>query len=83
MERLNMMDWISGFLAAIGGMQLGLIGLLNYNLLNTMFPGSGWYRAVMAVIGLAVLYLVSDVWFRVSSYETRHSGVYESVKYRG
>lgn len=73
MERLNFMDWLTTVLALLGGVQLGLVGFFNYNLLNAIFTSNGWYRAVLAVISLAVLYLVADVWVRVTGYESSHA----------
>lgn len=73
MERLNFMDWLTSILAGIGGIQLGLVGFFNYNLLNTIFTSNGWYRGALAIISLAVLYLVADVWVRVTGYVSSHA----------
>jgi len=67
------MDWLTSILAAIGGIQLGLLGFFNYNLLNAIFTSDGWYRAATAVVSLAVLYFVADAWIRVTGYESRHA----------
>jgi uncharacterized membrane protein YuzA (DUF378 family) len=67
------MDWLTSILAAIGGINMALVGFFNYDLLNQLFTSGAAYRSVLAVISVAVLYLVGDVWVRVSSFESKHA----------
>lgn len=73
MERLNFADWVTSVVAAIGGINMALIGFFNYDLVNAVMGSGNWYRATLALIAVAVLYLVGDVWVRVSSYSNQHA----------
>ncbi|MFI5240627.1 MAG: DUF378 domain-containing protein [Candidatus Saccharimonadia bacterium] len=72
MESLNYMDWLTSILAAIGGINMALIGFFNYDLLAKLFGSSTAYRVVVAAVALGVVYLVLDVWVRVMSYRNQH-----------
>jgi len=60
MNWLKFTDWLSGAIATIGGLNMGLVGFFNYDLLANLFgDGSTWYRVVFAVVGLAAAYMIS------------------------
>lgn len=56
-KHLNTVDWISMALLIVGGINWGLIGLFNFNLMAALFgPTSALTRLVYVVVGLCALY---------------------------
>jgi uncharacterized membrane protein YuzA (DUF378 family) len=57
--KMNTLDKLAWVLLVIGGFNWGLVGWLNYNLVDKIFGvGSGASRVVYAVVGLATLYAI-------------------------
>lgn len=56
---INALDWIALTLVAIGGLNWGLVGLINYDVVEVLFgvqtPAA---RAIYVVIGLAALWSI-------------------------
>ena len=53
------LDWIALVLVIVGGLNWGLIGLFNFNLVAALFGGmSAVSRVVYIVVGLSAAYLV-------------------------
>jgi uncharacterized protein len=70
---VKFMDWVSGVLVTIGGLNMGLIGFFRYDLLAQLLgDGSTWYRVVFGIIGLAAVYMISFV-FRAADEEIQHA----------
>jgi hypothetical protein len=58
-RRFNAVDWISFILLIVGGLNWGLVGLANFDLVATLFgEGSGLSRLVYVLVGLAALYSI-------------------------
>ena len=56
-RRFNALDWIAMILLIIGGLNWGLVGLADFDLVAALFgDGSGLSRAVYVLVGLAALY---------------------------
>jgi uncharacterized membrane protein YuzA (DUF378 family) len=56
-NRLNALDWISLILMIVGGLNWGLVGALNLDLVATIFgSGSTASRIVYMLVGLAAIY---------------------------
>jgi uncharacterized membrane protein YuzA (DUF378 family) len=56
---ISALDWIALLLAIIGGLNWGLVGLLNVDFVATVLgPGSPATRVVYGLVGLAAIYLV-------------------------
>jgi uncharacterized membrane protein YuzA (DUF378 family) len=59
MKGLNALDWIALILVIIGGLNWGLVGLFDFNLVGKIF---GWSDAVVRIIyvlvGLAAIYMI-------------------------
>jgi len=54
---LNPLDWLALALLIVGGINWGLVGLAQYDLVANLFgEGSGLSRAVYGLVGLAALY---------------------------
>ena len=54
---LNAVDWIALVLMIVGGINWGLVGVLNVDLVATLLgAGTAAARAVYALVGLSALY---------------------------
>ena len=57
--KMNLLDKIATLLLIIGGFNWGLVGWLNYNLVDSLFGvGSVISRVVYAIVGIAALYCI-------------------------
>jgi hypothetical protein len=58
----NAMDWIAIVLTIIGGINWGLVGFFNWNLVDSIFGvASVTSNVIYAIVGLAALYLIYTV----------------------
>jgi uncharacterized membrane protein YuzA (DUF378 family) len=56
-RRFSAMDWIAMALLIVGGLNWGLVGIADFNLVATLFgDGSALSRIVYMLVGLAALY---------------------------
>jgi len=56
-RRFNAVDWVAMILLIIGGINWGLVGLANFDLVAALFgDGSALSRIVYVLVGLAALY---------------------------
>jgi len=59
MKKLTSLDWLALILVIIGGLNWGLVGLFNFNLVATIFGDmSALSRIIYALVGLSGLYLL-------------------------
>lgn len=60
MNKLNGLDWLALVLLIIGGLNWGLIGFFNWNLVSAIFGEMAMVgRVVYAVVGLSALYTIA------------------------
>ena len=60
MNKLNAFDWLAVILVIIGGLNWGLVGILKFDLVATIFGDmSAISRVVYALVGLAAVYLAA------------------------
>lgn len=60
----NTLDKVSNILLLVGGFNWGLIGWLDYNLVDEIFgAGSLLSRIIYAVVGAATLYVIYYMYF--------------------
>lgn len=53
------MDWVAVILTIVGGLNWGLVGFFNFNLVTTLLDGMpGLVSIVYDLVGLCALYLV-------------------------
>lgn len=58
MKSLNAFDWVALVLVIVGGLNWGLVGILNFNLVAALFGDmSALARIVYALVGLSAVYL--------------------------
>lgn len=56
---MKSLDLIVGLLLVVGGLNWGLVGLLNFNLVATLFGNASVVsRVVYAIVGICALYQV-------------------------
>jgi len=60
MNKLNAFDWLAVVLVIVGGLNWGLVGILKFDLVATIFGDmSGLSRVVYALVGIAAVYLAA------------------------
>ncbi len=61
--RMNPLDWVAYALVVIGGLNWGLVGLFQFDLVAELFGGqdSALARLIYTLVGLAALYLLTFV----------------------
>lgn len=60
MRKLNAIDWIALILLAIGGLNWGLVGLFNFNLVAAIFGDlSAFSRVVYTIVGICAIYILA------------------------
>lgn len=60
--KLNVLDWIAIILVVIGAINWGLVGWLDYNLIDSIFGVSSTLaRIIYAVVGVAGLWVIYTV----------------------
>ena len=66
--KMNVLDKIAMLLLIVGGFNWGLVGWLNYNLVDGIFgAGSMLSRAIYAIVGVASLYCIYSMMRMLSS----------------
>lgn len=62
MRRLNAMDWVAIVLLVIGGLNWGLVGLFQFDLVAALFGGQASIisRIVYVLVGLSAVYVAVD-----------------------
>ena len=59
MKNLTSLDWAALILVIIGGLNWGLVGLFNFDLVGTIFGDmSALSRIIYVLVGLSGLYLL-------------------------
>lgn len=57
--KLNTIDWIAYVLTIVGGLNWGLVGAFNFDLVAAIFGEmSGLSRIVYVLVGISALYLI-------------------------
>ena len=60
MNKLNAFDWLAVVLVIVGGLNWGLVGILKFDLVATIFGDmSSLSRIVYALVGIAAVYLAA------------------------
>lgn len=59
MRKLNILDWLTMILVVIGGLNWGLVGILKFDLVATIFGEmSSISRVVYTLVGLSAIYVI-------------------------
>jgi len=55
----NWLDWVAIVLVIVGAINWGLVGLGNWNIVDTIFGSPAWLlQTVYILVGLAGLYMI-------------------------
>ncbi|MEM4230294.1 MAG: DUF378 domain-containing protein [Candidatus Pacearchaeota archaeon] len=55
----NIADWITAVLLIVGGLNWGLVGLFNLNIVEKLFGSIAWLqKTIYVLVGLAALYTI-------------------------
>lgn len=66
--KMNTMDWIVWILLFVGGLNWGLVGAFNYNLVDSIFGvGSVIGRIIYILVGLAAIWSLISMFTKNSS----------------
>jgi uncharacterized membrane protein YuzA (DUF378 family) len=58
----NVLDWIALIVIIIGGLNWGIVGFFNYNVIDAIFGVmSNAARVVYAVVGIAAIYAIYSI----------------------
>lgn len=61
MNQLNVLDWVALVLVIVGGLNWGLVGAMDFDLVATLFGDmSGLSRIVYVLVGLSAVYLAVE-----------------------
>jgi len=56
---MNALDWVAWILVVVGGLNWGLVGALNFNLVDMLFGvGSTISMVVYILVGLGALWMI-------------------------
>jgi hypothetical protein len=58
MQKLNALDWIALVLVIVGGLNWGLVGLLNFNLVTAIFGENSIADIIFVLVGISAVYLL-------------------------
>jgi uncharacterized protein len=59
MKKMSVIDWIAIILVIVGGLNWGLIGLLNFDLVAAIFGAMSMLsRVVYSLVGISALYMI-------------------------
>lgn len=71
--KYDALDWIAYVLTIIGGINWGLIGFFEFNLVDEIFGvGSTISRIIYSLVGLSAVYLIYTAMKLTRSYEEIH-----------
>ena len=56
MAKASNMEWIAWIIVTIGGLNWGLVGFFNFNLVTTIFGDGMGAKIVYDIVGIASLY---------------------------
>ncbi len=58
MKKLGSLDWLALVLVIIGGLNWGLVGAFNFNLVSAIFGTSMLASIIYILVGLSAIYLL-------------------------
>lgn len=60
MQKLNIVDWLALVLVLVGALNWGLVGILEFDLVATLFGEMSLLtRIIYAIVGIAALYIAA------------------------
>ncbi len=62
--RMNALDWIAYILVFVGGINWGLIGAANLNLVEMIFGAGNIANIVYILVGISALYMLFNMFMK-------------------
>lgn len=63
--KMSTLDWVATVLVVVGGLNWGLVGLFNYDLVANLFGGGDatamFARVIYVLVGLSALWMIMMV----------------------
>jgi uncharacterized membrane protein YuzA (DUF378 family) len=60
--KINALDYLAMILVIVGGLNWGLVGAFDFNLVDTIFgEGSALSRIIYVLVGLSAIYMIATV----------------------
>ncbi|OGE26833.1 DUF378 domain-containing protein [Candidatus Daviesbacteria bacterium RIFCSPHIGHO2_02_FULL_39_12] len=59
---MKMLNQVAFVLLLVGGLNWGLVGLLNYNLVDSLLGGLGLAGLVYTLVGVSAVYIAATEW---------------------
>lgn len=76
MKKMSGMDWVGWILLVIGGLNWGLVGAFDYNLVDSIFgDGSTVGRIIYVLVGLAALWMICAAFWKKGDGMTNKSAM--------
>jgi len=70
MKPCNVIDWVAAVLVVVGGLNWGLVGAFNFNLVSLIFGDATILtRLIYVIVGIAAIYVIYT-FFQGSSTKT-------------
>lgn len=63
---MKLLNQVAFILLVVGGLNWGLVGLLNYNLVDSVLGGLGLTNLVYILVGASAVYIAATEWGLVS-----------------
>lgn len=63
---MKLLNQVAFLLVVVGGLNWGLVGLLNYNLVDSLLGGLGLTSIVYILVGASAVYVAATEWGLVS-----------------
>ncbi|MBI2599712.1 DUF378 domain-containing protein [Candidatus Daviesbacteria bacterium] len=63
---MKLLNKVAFLLLVVGGLNWGLVGLLNYNLVDSLLGGLGLASLVYILVGVSAVYIAAREWGWVS-----------------
>lgn len=57
-KKMCVLDWVATILVVIGGINWGLVGLFNFNLVSALFGFNIIARIIYILVGLSAVYVL-------------------------
>ena len=58
MSKLSGLDWVALILTTVGGLNWGLVGFLNWNLVMSVFGSGSVSKVIYMLVGLSALWML-------------------------
>ena len=73
--KMNVWDWIAMGVVVVGGLNWGLVGLFDTDLIAVIFgPLSAVSRIIYTIVGLGAVYIIGSAFAKSGSYSRMATG---------